>query len=101
MGTATGLVNKRVSAQEDFVSSVPEDRTNRRSASVKDDRLDAINLLDLREQPLGHGGLRDDEAVWIIDDLGVVHDHIPNRDASLGDGCSDAGQAFRVGCVGM
>src|SRR5437667_10908355 len=98
MGTATGLVNKRVSAQEDFVSSVPEDRTNRRSASVKDDRLDAINLLDLREQPLGHGGLRDDEAVWIIDDLVVVHDHLPNRDARLVDARRLPGQAAELPC---
>src|SRR5438093_2690924 len=77
----------------------PRGPDERRSASVKDDRLDAINLLDLREQPLGHGGLRDDEAVWIIDDLGVVHDHLPNRYAGLGDDRRDPGQDSRLRCV--
>ena len=66
---------------------------------MKDDRLDAINLLDLREQPLGHRRLRDDESVWIIDDLGVVHDHLPNRDARLGDDRRDPGQDSRLRCV--
>src|SRR2546425_280593 len=66
---------------------------------VEDDGLDAIHLLDLREQALGYRRLRHDESVRVIDDLRVVHDDLPNRDPCLRDDRRDTGQDPRFGRV--
>src|SRR5437016_1501249 len=70
-----------------------------RLSSVQDDRLHSVDLFDHREESLRDGRLRHDESVRIVDDLGVVHDHLADRDARLGDDRGHAREDARLRCV--